>query len=334
MVNPIKMGHDMPTEHEKLERFAIVEFKKHWNRIAKNLNSDVNRYARKKSWAFEADTEARREILANRYYGKTHVEKMCILEDKAIRRKLSCYLAKAIKVILANELDNFVGNDPSEQKAFVRKLIQSEYILFESFQCHPIDSYNENASDITVDGYPSVITSNDDWYERISGRHSYFTSILMKSTGEPFTTTEIGWLKNSIRDNIDTNGPDLLWGFECEPLAKNKLWIKVYEFNGLEYQYLEEVLKELLKLSIKQLKCFVKEMCVYLTDNLKINKEPLILSGYEKMGKEILYQKVTNLILEYWKTRKLKELDIREIENIMNKISGRIDRDYHSKLNI
>lgn len=237
------------TDEERLEKITVKAFKQHWTKIVRSLEKGKNTYADKLYDCFEADTSARQKILANRFYGLDHARKMATLNEKAIKRNLSCYLQTAIEYTLYDNED-----EPGKQEAFMKGLVSSEYVIFDSNQdCYYFEEYDEDTDDVSVPEYPAKV-AYDDWYERSVGAvyNSFSTSILMKSTGETFSKKEVDWLKRSIQHNIDSNEFSAFWWFDCEPLANNKLWIRIHEFE-VKMQYVDEFLREAVVLSKNQL---------------------------------------------------------------------------------
>ena len=79
----------------------------------------------------------------------------------------------------------------------------------------------------------------------------------MKSTGENFGVREVNWLERSIQRNLDANGPDELYGFECELLNPNQVWIKIYLFD--RDVYVDGVMGEVRRLTDRQLRLFLEK---------------------------------------------------------------------------
>lgn len=342
------------TDEEKLDKIAIKTFKQHWKKIVKILERGKTTYKdisnlfniKKETGAkttpiwpqpaelpdtlpnkvygcFEADTTARQKILANRFYGIDHSRKMASLSEQEIKENLSCYLPRAIKFALSDSLYLF-----DEPKVLMKKLVRSEYVIFDSLQCNPFESYNEDVDDLSVDEYPAPVLY-DDWYERIGGFRQCVTVVFMKSTGEDFSNGEVNWLRKSIQQNIDHYEPDALWWFECEPLAKNKLWIRIYRFETHKSAYKDGFLQEVTDLSKAQLKEFVRQTIEYgyPCSGKNLKKKLRVFNNYESMGKKDLSRITENFFLDNWKA--LDNMDIRTIEDAMNSITGRKDRDYH-----
>jgi hypothetical protein len=324
------------TDEERLEKTAIKAFEQHWAKIVRDLEKGKNTHANKRYGCFEADTSARQKILANRFYSLDHARKMATLSEKAIKRNLSCYLEKAVEY---NLHDNIFDTEPGEQEAFMKRLVRSEYVIFDSHQDSYFDDYDEDADELWVSEFPAEVVY-DDWYERSIGSSLYncSTHVLMKSTGESFSKTEVDWLKGSIQHNIDGNEFDAFWWFECEPLAKNRLWIRIHEFEVKE-QYVEEFLREAEALSKNQLQEFVRQILGYLykeaeekkeQEKKKIIKKLSVFSNYESMEEQDLFAITESFLFKNWEAEILSDWDIRIAENIMNRITRRKDRDYHT----
>jgi hypothetical protein len=313
------------TDKERLENIALKAFKQHWAKIVRSLEKGKNIYANNRYGCFEADTSAKQKILANRFYGPDHARKMATLSEEVIKRNLSCYLPKAIEYALSWHED-----EPHEQDAFMKILVSSEYAIFRSSQCTPIEFYDEDAADLWVAEYPAAVPY-DDWYEGSIGANQICqTYVLMKSTGEDFLKAEVNWLRASIQQNIDSNEPDALWWFECEPLAKNKLLIKIYDFREVKEIYIEEFLSEAATLPKNQFQEFVRQTLEHLYKEDEIKKKLRVFNNYESMGKNDLLKVTENFFLRNCKV--LDNIDIRIIEDAMNSIRGRKDRDYHGAI--
>lgn len=297
------------TVEERLERIAIKAFKQHWAKILRSLEKGKNTYANKRYRHFEADTVERQKILANKFYGIDHARKMVALSNDEIKRNLSCYLPIAIEYAL--DTDN-----PNEQEALLNKLVSDEYVVFD---------YDE-----LDDEELSLAADYDNWYEgKLAG---FFPPprILMKSTGEGFSKTEVNWLKKSIQYNIDSNKPDALWWFACEPIAKNRLLIRIKDFVGEEDDYVDEYLCQLGILSKNQLKEFVRQILELLSIEKKFKKKLSVFNNYESLTKKTLLDIIESFFMNNLKA--LSDMDIRTVENAMNGITGWKDRDYHELL--
>jgi hypothetical protein len=323
------MGQTM-TDEERLEKVAIKAFKQHWGKIARSLEKGKNTYVNKLYGCFEADTSARQKILANRFYGLDHARKMATLSEKVIKRNLSCYLPKAIEYTLSEN-----EGEPRDQEAFMKELVSCEYVIIDSHQDSYWEEYDEDVGDVWVAEYPARV-AYDDWYERSVGTTLYdcSTSVLMKSTGETFSKTEVNWLKKSIQHNIDGNELSAFWWFQCEYITKNKLWIRIHDFVVKE-QYVEELLREADILSKNQLQEFVRQTLEYLykeaeEEKKKIKKKLSVFKNYESMEEQDLFVIMENFFWKNWEAEILSDYDIRMAENIMNSITGRKDRDYHT----
>ena len=253
---------------------------------------------------------------------------MATLSEQEIKRNLSCYLPKAVEYALSEHED-----EPHEQESFIKRLVSSEYVIFRSSQCAPFEGYDEDADDVWVAEYPADVLY-DDWYEGTIGADQMCqTSILMKSTGEAFLKTEVEWLIRSIQHNIDGNDHSAFWWFECEPLTKNKLWIKIYDFQIDKERYVEEVLIEAGTLSKNQFQEFVRQMLEHLYEEEEIRGKLSVFNHYESMGEQDLFDITESFIWKNWEAGLLSDYDIRTAENVVNSIRGRKDRDYHSGIN-
>jgi hypothetical protein len=107
------------------------------------------------------------------------------------------------------------------------------YVIFDSKQQAQIEDYDEDYEGLSVSMFPQP-AGCDDWYERSVGSpfFPYTTCLLMKSTGgEEFGAREMEWLKQSIQQNTDSNGPEELYAFERERLAENKIWVRICELD-------------------------------------------------------------------------------------------------------
>ncbi len=316
-------------DEERLENIAIKAFKQHWTKILKTLEKGKKTYAKKLYGCFEADTTARQKQLADKFYGIDHARKMAGLSEKAIRKQLSCYLPKVIEYALTSL---FYEDDRKEQESLMRKLVSCEYVIFQSHQCGPFESYDEDSDDLWVSEYPARVLY-DDWFERsIGGLYTCNTFALMKSTGEPFSKEEVSWLRKAIQHNIDSNDIETLWWFECEPLSKNKTWIKIYECD--KWLYREDIYSQLWKLSRRQLNDFVNKTIDYLSKDKELKGKKLkslinVFDNFKSMRKKDLTYKVEDLFLK----EELRDYDIRILENIVNDMLGSEDRDYHSGMN-
>jgi hypothetical protein len=316
-------------DEERLENIAIKAFKQHWTKILKTLEKGKNTYANKLYGCFEADTVARQKQLADKFYGIDHARKMARLSDNAIRRNLSCYLPQAIEYAL---FDN--ENDPKEQESFMKKLVTSEYVIFRSNEWNTFDSYDENVSDLTVAEYPARV-AYDDWFEAsVGGGNICYTAILMKSTGESFSKEEVSWLKKSIQHNIDGfDHLQTLWSFECEPLTKTEIWVRINEFTE-RWTYIEEMLGQVQKLSRKHLNAFVRKIVNYLSVDKNLKGKKLlscinVLENYESMKKDDLEKRIEDFFLE--NEDEFEDMDIRILENFVNDMLGTTEREYHSQ---
>ena len=179
------------TDEQRLTNTAVKAFRKRWRKIVRDIEDGRKDYVSEFYPCFEADTYARQKILARRFYGIEHARKMATLSVEAIKENLSCYLPKAIEYAIKNNVD-----EPKEQEAFMRKLVSCEYVIFRSSQGSPFDLFDEDADDLWVAEYPARV-AYDDWYESSVGAEKPCqTSILMKSTGEPFTKN--GYLQNVV----------------------------------------------------------------------------------------------------------------------------------------
>ena len=119
----------------------------------------------------------------------------------------------------------------------------------------------------------------DDWYERSIGSSSFIcgTILLMKSTGETFSEREFDWLERGIQRNLDSCGPQELYGFECEALTPSRIWVKIYI---IERQvYVAGVMAEARKLVGGRLQTFVDKAVEVLA------REPVFGPGGRSKGR-------------------------------------------------
>lgn len=323
------------TDKEKLERIAIKTFKQHWAKILNNLEKGEVNYADKLFGRFEADTKARQKILAGRFYSVDHAKKMASLSDKEIKQNLSCYLSRAIEYALSDPLFLMDKAD-----VFLRKLVSGQYIIYSSHETEEgscfLERYCEEFLDTIssiIESYPTSGIEDNDWYGKtiFRGFYAYYILILMKSTGEAFSNTEMTWLRKSIQKNIDSQDEeDTLWWFKCYPITENKLWIKIYEFPNKK-DYIDGFLwEEGFDLSKTQFKEFVCQMLEYLSKEKKWIKKLSLFNNYKSMKKEELFDITDTFFRNYSKA--LDNFEIKAIEGIMNDITGKKDRDYHADL--
>ncbi len=305
-------------EYEELEKYAVKAFKRHWSGALKKLERTNGSYALKQYHYFEADTEARQLTLAERFYGPSHATKMANLSDGSILKRISCYLPRAIEYALQEYEDDF-----KEQKDFIKKIVSHEYVIFNSSQCQTVEEYDENWEGLWVAPYPERV-AYDDWYERSMGSSCFTggTFLLMKSTGETFSRTEVEWLRNSIVKNIDENDPYSLWWFECEPLEKNKIWIKIYEFLDRDY-YIEDVSYLIADLSKEQLRTLVDKTIGYLSEDVDEDSVPLLELLKIPRTEKAMYNAIQSIL------EKADDMIVRAVEEMACNVMGLKDRDYH-----
>jgi hypothetical protein len=179
------------TERADLEQQGIAAFKKHWADAVRRARKGKS-LARELAPSFEGDTASHRRLLSREFFGAGHARNMCRLTTRQIARKLSCYLPRAIEYAMEEFLE------PSERGEFIRGLVAGIYVLFDSSQCTGPEHYDEHWEGPSVQRYPADVLY-DDWYERTVGSSFFMcgTFLLMKSTGENFTTTEVEWLKKA-----------------------------------------------------------------------------------------------------------------------------------------
>ena len=321
------------TEREDLEKQGIAAFKKHW--------ADALRRARKgKSLAekmtpyFEGDTISHASLLSMRFFGVGHARKMCRLTTRQIARKLSCYLSRAIED--AMELR------PSQREEFIRDFVTGAYVLFASSECIEPEDCDGHCEWLSVQRYPADV-AYDDWYERTVGSPVFTcaTFLLMKSTGENFSETEVEWLKRAIPKNIDSNQPEALYGFQCEPLKKNRIWIKIYSLERDEY--LEGLVEQVARLDAQELSLFVEQMVECLAgsqESVRRNEEEPVREKVKKtlmkrlfgdpnmLSHEEIFRKVEEIV---WRKR-TTDWEIRPVEDILNRMMQRDVRDYHCEV--
>jgi hypothetical protein len=329
---------------QELEKEAIVAFKEHW--------ADVLRRARRgkplgrKLWGcFEADTNARSRALAAEFFGVAHARKMCRLTPRQIGRRLSCYLPRAIEYGLEDLLN------PEERRKFIRDIVTGIYVIFESAQCTWPEEYDEYFEGLWVATYPmdGVI---DDWYERsIGGCFTCGTTLLMKSTGEDFAKREVDWLQRAIQLNLDSDGPQELYGFECEALTPSRIWVKIYIIE--REQYVEGMMEEAAKLGGGRLRTFVekavewlarepafqpvgRKAAAYVRDRdvpvpkaVKERLEQRLFGNVDRLSDGRIIEKLKKLLI----ARRIDDAVVREIESVLNHMLGQELRNYHWGVN-
>lgn len=323
------------TEKERLERIAIKTFKQHWAKILSNIEKGKIDYVDKLFGYFEADTKARQKILAGRFYGVDHAKKMAALSKKEIKQNLSCYLPRAIEYALSEPLFLWDKAD-----IFLEELVCSQYVVYSTHITEEsllLELYSEESLDsmsLTIESHP-ILGIDNDWYGKtlsngFRGYHDYYILILMKSTGEAFSRTEMRWLRKSIQRNIDSEDEDdTLWCLKCYPATEEKLWIKIYELPKSDYidGFLWEEGYRLSKVEFKE---FVSQMLEYLSKEKKWIKKLSVFNNYQSMKKEELFD-ITNTFFRKY-TKALKNSEIKAIEGLMNDITGRKDRNYHAEV--
>jgi len=295
------------TDKERLERIAIKTFKRHWAKILNNLEKGEINYVDKLFSRFEADTKAKQKILAGRFYGIDHAKRMTALSDKEIKQNLSCYLPRAIEYALSDPL--FLTD---KADVFLRKLVSGQYIMYSSHETEEgscfLERYCEEFLDTIssiIESYPTSGIEDNDWYGKtiFRGFYAYYILILMKSTGEAFSKTEMTWLRKSIQRNIDSQDEDdTLWWFKCYPITENKLWIKIYILpNKLNYiidGFFREGEHDLSKAQFKE---FVCQMLEYLSKDKKWIKNLSVFNNYKSMKKEELSDVTNTFFKKYSK---------------------------------
>ncbi len=305
----------------RLKKTAVGAFRRRWRKIVKDITEGRRNYVDERYPCFEADTPSRQRKLAERFYGIEHAKKMAALSNEQIEENLSCYMPKAIEYALKENDD-----EPKEQEAFMKRLVSSEYVIFDSHSDGWFDEYDDDAA---VSEYPSTV-AYDDWYERSVGTslYSFSTSILMKSTGEPFTRQEIAWLKRSIQNNIDKNDISALWWFALKPMDKNRIWIRIHEYADRK-QYVEEFLGETAGMTESQLRELIRRMLEYLNEHKKLRRRLGAFKNCDTMNRHDLLCLVGSFIISGIEKDFLYDWDIRAIEGMMLDITGRYDKDYH-----
>jgi hypothetical protein len=306
-------------------------------------------------------------MLAEKFFGADHARKMCRLTRRQVRHRLACYLPRAIEYALSRL------SQPAEQTGFIRGLVSGVYVIFDSKQCGDPEGYDEYFEGLSVSGYPAAVLY-DDWYERSVGSSFFMcgTSLLMKSTGEKFGARELNWLKRSIQDNIDTNGPDELYSFECEPLpanrnangpdvelygfgfgpsAANRIWVKIYELD--REMYLDGVMGQVKELGGRQLRLLVDGMMERLARTgevaprrkrrkncVSFDEEETVPAGV-KAGmmrrlvgdlQKLSKEEILGKIEATLSRRECSDETIREVERIANRLLGVELRDYHGSV--
>ncbi len=311
-------------DEQRLTKTAVKAFRQRWRKIVRDIEEGRKDYVNGCYLCFEADTSARQKMLAKRFYGIEHARKMAALGGEAIKENLSCYLPKAIEYAIRKNVD-----EPKEQEAFMRALVGCEYVIFDSHCDDWFEDYDEDTDDVMVSEYPSRV-AYDDWYERSVGASLYpcSTSILMKSTGEPFTKSEVRWLKRSIRKNIDGSDISALWWFTLESIADNKIWVRIHEYTERD-DYVEEFLREAQKMTESQFREFIRRMLEYLSEDKKVKRKIGVFKNYTLMNHQDLFDLAENFILSCVEADLLYEWNIRAIEDMMLSITGRADKNYH-----
>lgn len=306
-------------EYERLEKYAVKAFKRHWSGVLKKLERTKDPYALKLYYYFEADTEARQLTLAERFYGPSHATKMANLDDGSILKRISCYLPRAIEYALQEYED-----ESREQRDFIKKIVSHEYVIFSSSQCQTVEEYDENWEGLWVAPYPER-AAYDDWYERSVGS-SYFVSgtfLLMKSTGENFSKRETDWLRRSIIKNIDDEDIDrTLWWFEMDLLEKNKVWIMIYELENDEY--VDDILDIVGGMLSAQQDDLADRILSYLSEDPDNRRLLKIFKKHQSMKDNSSYDSIASFL-----QATKDEAIIRDVEDIACKIVGLRDRDYH-----
>lgn len=265
------------TNRERLERTIVKAFRKHWTKILRDLTVGKPSLAATRYRCFEANTVERQWLSAHEFYGSKHAKKMASLTDQEILKSLSCYLSPAIRFALEEYED-----EPEEQEEFMARLVKAEYVILDSNICYPILPEDDDWEGWNVSEYPAEVLY-DDWYERSFGS-SFFvcgSSILSKSTGEPFSKKEAFWLKAAIVENIESNdGDETLWGYELEPLDRKR--IRIYLFEKQLNNYLDELEELIAKLSKKQLLFLVKKFLGQATEDSTRETLPDLKRSYKR----------------------------------------------------
>ena len=343
----ILAGRRKPREASKsacgdTEREAVGAFKEHWADVLRRAR--IGRPLWKRLWqCFEADSNKRSKLLAEKFFGVSHARRMCRLTERQIRRRLSCYLPRAI------EFASGEFSSAAEEAKFIRELVTGIYVIFDSKQCSWPEAYDEHFEGLSVSTFPAPV-GYDDWYERSVGSSFFMcgTSLLMKSTGEKFGVRELKWLGRAIQSNIDGEGPDELYGIEIEALAASRLWIKIYELDREDYVC--GVMGQVGALTERQLKVFLEGIVEWLLEAGEFTapaktrrgracdgKEQVVgtearlalmrrlLGNMQKIPREEILRKVDHLLSR----KKCSNRTVREVENIANRILGVSLRDYH-----
>jgi hypothetical protein len=295
----------------RLEKTILKAFKNHWTKIFINLKAGKPSLSKKRYRCFEADTVCRQKKLAEKFYGLKHAKKMIGLSEKEVLKDLSCYLPVAIQHAL-KEYDD----EPEEQEEFMARLVEAEYVILDSKICHPILPENDDWEGWDVSEYPAEVLY-DDWYERSFGS-SFFvcgSSILAKSTGEPFLKTEVDWLIRAIIHNIDANdGDETLWGFVCEPLDKKRIWIYFFEIERDNYlEGLEELIE---KLSKQQIVSLIQRMTIQFSEEEIF---PIIEREFKNIGSKN-YEDMISKVRKFIGRKKLDNQVLKGIERISLKL--------------
>jgi len=174
--------------------------------------------------------------------------------------------------------------------------------------------------------------------------------LLMKSTGEGFTRTEFEWLERAIQWNLDSNEPEALYGFECEPLTASKVWVKIYTIDRGLYE--EWVMGQASRLTGPKLRSFIDGAVECLARQgervprkkgrsiRKWVKAPVPEATVRRLREEIfgdLSRQSDSGILEGFgrllDRKDASDVVLREIEDELNGILGQERRDYHCGMN-
>lgn len=330
---------------QDLEDEAVVAFQKHWADVL--CRAEKGKPLGSKLWrCFEADTNERSQALSAEFFGAAHAQKMCRLTPRQISQRLSCYLPRAIESAIAD------FDDPKEQRTFIRELVTGIYVIFDSNQCTWPEAYDEHFEGLSIATYPGA-GLYEDWVERSIGS-SFFTCgtiLLMKSTGEDFSKKEFDWLERGIQWNLDSDGPDVLYGLECELLTPSKIWIKIYIIE--RGSYVESVMAEARKIVGAKLRAFVEKAADLLARECRFDPggrpkaaprrkkyvpvpkaetdrfKKRFFGDVQMLPDEQVLEKLGRLLVN----RNVYDETVRGVERILNGILGQELRDYHCGVN-
>ena len=181
---------------------VITAFENHWRR---NLRSR-KKMVKERADCFFAGSTSDRERMAERFYGRDHVQQMASLNDTEICETLEPWLKHALRYWL-DRYDDDDGDD------FLDELSTSEYVCIVHSHC---------LVDFLIDRYPNDRAGYDDLYERmLAGISRGGVVRVYKSTGERFTPSEVRSVRAGIRCDLLTGiaeaGDDDPWVINTVP---------------------------------------------------------------------------------------------------------------------